>query len=204
MFVTGQPVNFIDPFGLEKCGQCATGEIGSGKASGYDCLIYNHNYCDNNDASLPIQFSFHLNSESMSQLIIDNSSEAFDAFSGYQEGLNNPSFIDAKSSGPIPFGTYYIVDRPSGRLGWLRKIFGGDSKDEWFALYRNDGEINDLTVINGVERGKFRLHPGSLSLGCITFSKLNDFTYVRNLLLNTRPMFIDEVGIRYYGVITVK
>ncbi len=38
-FVTGQPVNYLDPFGLDKyCGQCAPGA--------YDCLIYHFNLCE--------------------------------------------------------------------------------------------------------------------------------------------------------------
>jgi hypothetical protein len=30
--------------------------------------------------------------------------------------------------------------------------------DQWFALYRDDGLIDDWTWINGVNRGDFRLH----------------------------------------------
>jgi RHS repeat-associated protein len=38
-FVTGNPVKWVDPFGLEKyCGQCAIGA--------YDCLLYNYNLCE--------------------------------------------------------------------------------------------------------------------------------------------------------------
>jgi len=38
-FVMGNPVSFVDPFGLEKyCGQCALGA--------YDCLLYSHNLCE--------------------------------------------------------------------------------------------------------------------------------------------------------------
>ncbi len=37
--MTGNPVSFVDPFGLEKyCGQCAPGA--------YDCLLYNYNLCE--------------------------------------------------------------------------------------------------------------------------------------------------------------
>ena len=37
-FVTGQPVSFVDPFGLAKyCGRCAPGN--------YDCLLYGGNLC---------------------------------------------------------------------------------------------------------------------------------------------------------------
>ncbi|RKZ52001.1 MAG: hypothetical protein DRQ99_32810 [Candidatus Parabeggiatoa sp. nov. 3] len=38
-YVTGQPVSFVDPFGLAKyCGRCAIGA--------YDCLLYGGNLCD--------------------------------------------------------------------------------------------------------------------------------------------------------------
>ena len=37
-YVTGQPINFVDPFGLAKyCGRCAPGD--------YDCLLYGGNLC---------------------------------------------------------------------------------------------------------------------------------------------------------------
>ncbi|MBN3801774.1 DUF2778 domain-containing protein [Paraburkholderia sp. Ac-20336] len=47
-----------------------------------------------------------------------------------------------------------------------------------FALYRNDGVIDDVTWINGVKRGQFRLHPADgqdVLLGCITLPAIPIF-----------------------------
>jgi hypothetical protein len=53
---------------------------------------------------------------------------------------------------------------------------------EWFALWRDDGGIDDYTWIEGVKRGNFRLHPGTLSEGCITLPHDSDFATLRNAL----------------------
>ncbi|MDE8555645.1 DUF2778 domain-containing protein [Pantoea vagans] len=29
----------------------------------------------------------------------------------------------------------------------------------WFGLFRDDGKIDDLTFVQGIRRGNFRLHP---------------------------------------------
>lgn len=48
-------------------------------------------------------------------------------------------------------------------MGWLYDFVkdqaSGVHHEDWFALYRDDGQIDDYTVINGVRRGNFRIHP---------------------------------------------
>lgn len=59
---------------------------------------------------------------------------------------------------------------------------------EWFALYRDDFAIDDHTWINAVNRGNFRLHPGTLSEGCITVPHNSDYALIRNALLRAAPV----------------
>jgi len=49
-FVMGNPINFVDPFGLAKtCGQCAIGAD--------DCLLYDYHLCEPGTASIAPDFS---------------------------------------------------------------------------------------------------------------------------------------------------
>ncbi|UPF38925.1 DUF2778 domain-containing protein [Klebsiella pneumoniae subsp. pneumoniae] len=56
---------------------------------------------------------------------------------------------------------------------------------DWFALWRDDRGIDDETWVEGVKRGNFRLHPGTVSEGCITIAHNSDFAMIRNALMNT-------------------
>ena len=58
-------------------------------------------------------------------------------------------------------------------------------KSDWFALWRDDRGIDDETWVEGVKRGNFRLHPGTVSEGCITIAHNSDFAMIRNALMNT-------------------
>jgi len=116
----------------------------------------------------------------------------FPAFSGMPKDRNLPSAVANSSSGPLPPGRYFIVDRQSGgHLGWLydfvRTHVYGTDRSHWFALYRNDGEIDDETFIYGVRRGAFRLHPigpSRRSEGCITMVNHADFRKLSSALRN--------------------
>jgi hypothetical protein len=112
--------------------------------------------------------SFELNGKPMSDFKIGTMS--FPAFSGLGQNANKRPLACVKGAGPIPPGMYFIVDREhGGRLGWLRDLF--NEHGEWFALYADDGQIDDEIFYDQVKRGNFRLHPkGSLgrSEGCIT------------------------------------
>jgi len=145
---------------------------------------------------------FRLNDQPMSRLDIGPFS--VDAFSGIGKHINERSSMCLKDEGPIPYGLYYIVDRESGgRLGGLRNLIGGMS--DWFALYANDGILDDSTFCNNVERGQFRLHPKmgrGVSKGCIVIDKKAEFMNLRHFLLAYRHK-IPATDIYTYGTIQV-
>ncbi len=75
-------------------------------------------------------------------------------------GDSDPDHQWLPDVGPLPFGLYDIVNDKS-RL-------------DWFDLYRYDDVWNDWTIgPNGVVRGQFRLHVGTISLGCVTITDPN-------------------------------
>jgi RHS repeat-associated protein len=124
------------------------------------------------------------------------------AFSGEGTYRNDPTCCNVKDKGPLPTGKYFIVDRPSGgRLGEVKDWVSG--KDEWFALYRDDGTVDDTTTEGGVVRDNIRLHPGSMSFGCVTVDK-ETFKKIREILLKTQKEKIPGTTTDYYGTITVK
>lgn len=135
----------------------------------------------------------------------------FTAFSGQKYGKNNVTMASRKEIGPIPPGRYFIVGRGSGgRLGSLREsvlkhIYGTD-RSTWFALYKEDLQIDDNVFIDGVKRGAFRLHPvgpGGLSEGCITLTSHSDFGYLSKALHNTTMIQVPCSSFKAYGTITV-
>ena len=77
------------------------------------------------------------------------------AFSGHDAGRDNPddtSFIDI---GPIPRGTYYLIDRQSGgRLEFLHDMwdaygFGTTDRRTWFTLWNpKTGDTESRGVIS--------------------------------------------------------
>jgi hypothetical protein len=159
------------------------------------------------------------------RLVVDNSPTLklvvdgvgiFAAFSGDKAYMNRGGCTAIPERGPIPAGRYWIVARPTG--GALTRIqtwakdklsaFVGPPThhDEWFALYRDDGMIDDWTWIDGVKRGNFRLHPktgAGISLGCITLLSIADFHRLRLALLHTPTMPAGNSGVRAYGWIDV-
>lgn len=110
---------------------------------------------------------FELNDKPMSTFKLAGLS--FPAFSGYGNNINKRSTVCLAGAGAIPPGTYYLLDRESGgRLGGLWDRIKG--RTNWFALYADDGRIDDYTFCNEIERGNFRLHPKGprgISKGCI-------------------------------------
>lgn len=114
------------------------------------------------------------------------------------------------NNGPISRGTYYIVDRKSGgRLGFLgdavKDVMAGTTRRDWFALYRDDGIIDDKTSINGVVRGAFRLNPvgyWGISEGCAMLLSVATFHCLREFFRDQQPVRVD--GISYYGVLVVR
>lgn len=141
---------------------------------------------------------------------------SFPAFSGDGMFLNRGGCTAVVDRGPLPAGKYWIVERPSGGLASRTKaslidawnsLRGAPSRHkEWFALYRDDGKIDDWTWVNGVRRGNFRLHPvggAGLSFGCITLKSLADFKRLHEALLRTSTIPAGNSGIDAYGWIEV-
>ncbi|MBN3801803.1 DUF2778 domain-containing protein [Paraburkholderia sp. Ac-20336] len=140
----------------------------------------------------------------------------FKAYSGNDQYKNRGGCTDVPDNGPTPAGKYWIVDRPTGGFrsqAWATAKDIGNSiigspvdHREWFALYRDDGVIDDVTWINGVERGNFRLHPfggRGISPGCITLLNHADFMFIRRALLGTTTVSVRNSGLRAYGTIEV-
>ena len=140
----------------------------------------------------------------------------FNAFSGNGQYRNRGGCTMVPDNGPIPAGKYWIVQRPTGGVRsavetWLKDEFNYYSShptdhSEWFALYRDDGLVDDYTWINGVRRGNFRLHPAGgrgLSLGCITLPSRTDFVRIRTALLHTMTVPVRNSALKAYGSIEV-
>lgn len=132
--------------------------------------------------------------------------KTYPVFSGAGEHRNNPDSTHLRDAGPIPLGRYHVVDRPTGgRQDWIRSnVYDFDGRGEWFALFRIDGRINDYTVIDGVRRGNFRMHPGSISVGCVTFVDSADFTEAREILLAGSTTAVPGTSFSSYGILTVE
>ena len=154
---------------------------------------------------------FTLNNQPMS--ILECNGRKYAAFSGVGTDINNFSNVSHANTGPLPTGFYYIVDRESGgRLGRLRDSIhnqsSGSDHHDWFALYRDDGKIDDWTFIKSVKRGNFRLHPAGVrrvSYGCITLPNKIEYYRLRDNLRNTSIyLTIPGTGTRYYGTLLVK
>ncbi|MCG5075187.1 DUF2778 domain-containing protein [Paraburkholderia tagetis] len=158
---------------------------------------------------------FLVDNKFLSPLTI-NGLGTFDAYSGNDRYRNRGGCTAVPENGPIPAGKYWIIDRPTGGIGSIamarikdewNTFFGHPSNHrEWFALYRDDGKIDDITWVNGVKRGQFRLHPAGghgISLGCITLSSRVDFLRIRNALLYTMTIPAGNSGLSAYGTIEV-
>jgi len=148
--------------------------------------------------------SFVLNGQPMSSFKIGASS--FPAFSGLGAHVNRLVSACVPNQGPVPPGEYFILDRESGgRLGWLRDIRSG--RKNWFALYANDGEIDDETWCELVKRGQFRLHPKGfegISKGCITIDQAADFQKLSVILRNGEQHLVPDTDIKAWGMVIVK
>jgi hypothetical protein len=145
--------------------------------------------------------TFKLNSEPISTFKITGFS--FPDFSGIGNHVNKKLDACLPDIGPIPPGTYYIIDRQSGgRLGWLwDRVL---RHQDWFALYAADGRIDDETFCANVSRGNFRLHSGALSKGCITIADQGDFNLIKAMLRGGTGYFIPGTDIKFYGGVLVE
>jgi RHS repeat-associated protein len=81
-------------------------------------------------------------------------------FSGYKACTNNSSCSNDPNDGPIPPGNYNMnEDTRAGHEGFWR--------------LEPDPKVPAWKYYLGLERNGFMLHPGGLSLGCITADKKN-------------------------------
>lgn len=141
----------------------------------------------------------------MSQLTCGSLS--FPAFSGKDRYKNKQQFQCVRGNGPIPAGRYYILQRQSGgTLGWLREIWSGNDKKDWFALYAADGKVDDEMFCDQVKREAFRLHPKGplgISEGCITIESQTDFMMISHMLRNSVQEKIPGTEVLAYGQVIV-
>lgn len=159
---------------------------------------------------MPVSCTFQLNNKETS-LFSCPGVGAVVAFSGTSTGRDNPAAIAKENIGPIPPGTYYIVDRqPGGHLGVFRDLIaantGSTDRNQWFMLWRKD--TGDTTIVNGVKRGQFRLHPMGrlhLSEGCITISNPYSFNKLA-AHIRKQGATVTVPGSRFkaYGTVEVK
>ena len=150
------------------------------------------------------QCDFELNNQPLTQFKIGAMS--FPAFSGLGHYVNKRIFACVPDLGPIPPGTYFILDRQSG--GFLGPLWDSiKGHKDWFALYANDGRIDDKTYCNHIERGNFRLHPKmglGISKGCITIENIGHFNQIRMLLKSNKPTKIVGTDLLTYGTVLVR
>lgn len=150
------------------------------------------------------QCHFELINKPMSILRLGASE--FPAFSGLGAHVNQRLSACFRSQGPIPPGSYFVIDRQSGgRLGWLYDLFS--KRNDWFALYAVDDNIDDATWCGQVERGKFRLHPkgpSGISEGCVVIDRLPDFLHLQTMLRSGEPSEIPGKNISAWAKLVVR
>lgn len=158
-----------------------------------------------------IRCTFHLNNNQLSTLSCPGVG-FFPAYSGNAgENRNNPDKIAVAGIGPLPPGKYYIVMRPGSSAVHFTKSFtssiiSGSNHFNWFALYREDSDIDDYTFIEEVKRGNFRLHPAGfrgISNGCITFVNTSHYNTLRAALLMQPTFKIEGTQLAALGTVQV-
>ncbi|MFP6561694.1 DUF2778 domain-containing protein [Paraburkholderia sp. B3] len=136
---------------------------------------------------------------------------AVDAYSGHDRGRDSPVDVADVGVGAIPPGTYYIVDRQSGgRMGWLRDMLGPfvgtTDRRLWFMLW--NPYTGDSTMINGIRRGNFRLHPDGPhheSDGCITVKNPAEFDRLQHHIRQHAPdLPVPGSDMKAYGQVDVR
>lgn len=158
-----------------------------------------------------IKCTFDLNNKETSVLACSGFG-VVKAFSGQREGRDNPADTSVEDIGPIPKGTYFIVDRVSGgHLGFLFDLWGAygygtTDHRQWFMLW--NPSTGDSTVVNGVRRRHFRLHPMGprrLSEGCITVVSPVDFDRFQKFLRSQKPEVpVPHTPFKAYGTVEVR
>jgi hypothetical protein len=86
---------------------------------------------------MPVSCRFLLNKKTTSVLTCQGTAPV-EAFSGQKDGRDNPDDTAMEDVGPLPKGTYYLVDRQSGGvLGflydwWGAHGYGTTDRTKWF------------------------------------------------------------------------
>ena len=150
-----------------------------------------------------------LNKKPSTYLVCDG--QRYAAFTGDAGDVDDPAKQADAGHGPIPVGSYYIVDRPTGGhfpqfSAWLLDMWSHSDRSEWFALYAN-GTVSDFVFVQGVKRGNFRLHPigrWGISEGCITLTNQIEFKKLAKYLRKQPVAYIPGKTIRYYGPVEVQ
>lgn len=160
---------------------------------------------------MPVKCTFVLNGQTDSVLSCEGTASVA-AFSGTGRGRDNPEDTAMENVGPIPKGTYYLVDRQSGGyMGffydwWHAQGFGSTDRQKWFMLW--NPATGDTTNINGIKRGNFRLHPvGRLGLshGCITVKHQHEFDRLQQFIRSGgQTVPVPKTALRAYGTVEVK
>lgn len=164
---------------------------------------------------MPLQGKFVVSGQDLSPLVVPGVGK-FPAFSGDGNYRNQGGCTARPNQGPIPAGRYWIVDRPQGGIKTRLINTAIEARfsltrspvnySDWFALYRDDGMIDDYTWAEGVKRGNFRLHPAGgrgVSLGCITLQSRADYAALRRAILRTPTVHLRDTGLSTYGWIDV-
>ncbi|BCF99338.1 hypothetical protein PPGU19_039070 [Paraburkholderia sp. PGU19] len=159
---------------------------------------------------MPVHCTFSLNNQDTSDLYRSGYGTV-KAFSGAGRGRDNADATAMPDVGPLPRGTYYIVDRQSGgMMGWLydwagEHGIGTTDRSKWFMLWNPSG--GDTTNINGIKRGSFRLHPRGplgLSHGCVTVLYPADFESLARYIRARPPELpVPGAAFRAYGTLEV-
>jgi type VI secretion system secreted protein Hcp len=100
---------------------------------------------------------------------------------------------------------WYKINDAGQEVEYFNMLLSGSNHFTWFALYRDDSNIDDYTFIDQVERGNFRLHPAGykgVSNGCITFINKDHFNILRQAFLNTPAIKISG-QLEIYGTVQV-
>lgn len=161
--------------------------------------------------TMPIRCAFDLNGKTTSTLNCPGFGMV-PAFSGKDSGRDNPNATGIEGVGPIPKGTYYILDRQSGgHAGWLYDAWGKygwgtTDHTKWFALW--NASTGDSTYVGKVKRGHFRLHPMGprrLSEGCITVTNPTTFDRLADFLRSSgADLPVPGSSFKAYGTVEVK
>ncbi|MDR5882158.1 DUF2778 domain-containing protein [Caballeronia sp. LZ032] len=159
---------------------------------------------------MPVSCVFKLNRQVSSDLTCTGFG-SIEAYSGRGVGRDNPDAVSLESVGPIPPGRYYLIDRQAGgRLGWLRDwwtdLVIGSDHTQWFTLW--NPKTGDSTIVNGVKRESFRLHPNGVSgtsMGCITVVDKKAFEKLKRFIRSSPPTIsIPGTSYKAYGVVEVQ